>query len=746
MARLARGLLLLSALLALLPAPASGRDPVPGPSCAEGPARVGATIRGTPCGETIVAPASVSKVVGGGGDDTIVGAKSGPVTAVSGSCETGCHLEVGSQTFEGGPGNDVVYGDRGNDTLRGNAGNDRLYGGIGDDVLEGGEGDDWLSGGFGADKLDGQEGSDYVRGDGTIDHIFDTGLAGTDTLSFSTGITPGFGGALPTAVSNFPGAEGERGILLELGEGGLNANDGLAQSGGGVDEVQPGAFERIIGTPFSDYIVGGPAGETIYGGGGADVIKGEGGDDMLNGGADGDFLDGGEGNDNLNGEAGNDNCVSATTASSCEGSASAVETRDTGKVSVGETTAAPGITQIYLVGGSSADSIAATYGGTSVGFSLSSGSFDTDVKDAGGCTVTATAASCPLSTPLDSVLLAGMSGNDTIGATNFPDGVGVVEIGGLGADHLTGGASEDVLVDGSGASADTLAAGAGDDALIHNDGADVLNGGEGSDLFLSVAICKGETIEGGAERAGDRDNASWARLGGVGVDARLDQDRAGAVGPNEQPQCASGSFDLLSGIEDLEASNQNDVLYGDGGNNQLLGHKGEDTYFALGGQDSILANSGTRDRVIDCGEGLDSAIVDLAGVGDPTPIECESVREGAAEEFKEIPLLSEPPPAPAPAPPPKPDRKPPRTKLTRHPAHVLVEPRHGRRQVAFRFAASEAGSSFHCKLDARPYRPCASPRRYRVGAGRHAFRVFAVDAAGNRDPSPALFRFLARRP
>ena len=39
--------------------------------------------------------------------------------------ETGLHLEVGSQTFEGGPGNDIVYGDRGNDTLRGNGGNDR---------------------------------------------------------------------------------------------------------------------------------------------------------------------------------------------------------------------------------------------------------------------------------------------------------------------------------------------------------------------------------------------------------------------------------------------------------------------------------------------------------------------------------------------------------------------------------------------------------------------------------------------
>jgi Ca2+-binding RTX toxin-like protein len=747
----------------LVPAATASAADSPAPTCAEGPVRVGDTIEGTPCADRIVAPASVSKVVGGGGDDTIIGANSGPVAAVSGSCETGCHLEVGSQTFEGGPGNDIVYGDRGNDTLRGNGGNDRLYGGIGDDVLEGGEGDDWLSGGFGADRIDGQEGSDYVRGDGTIDHIFDTGLAGTDTLCYSTGITPGFGDGVNkqppypdfSEVTGFPAAGGERGVYLDLRAGGENGDDGIAASGGGVDEVQPGAFERVIGTPFSDYIVGTGAGEEIIGGGGADVIKGGGGADSLRGGADGDYLEGAAGA-TLLGEAGTDNCAGGGSASGCEGSKDEVHTRDTTKVSVGETTGPSGSTQVYLVGSSGSDDVTATYEGGAVGFNLSTGSFDESAGDAGGCTLpnvaNPTTASCPLGVPatsnvpaLDAILLAGMAGNDRINATNFPDGVGVVEIGGLGEDHLNGGAGEDVLVDGADGSRDFLSAGGGDDALIHNDGADVLNGGEGSDLFLSVALCKGEKIEGGAIRAGDRDNASWARLGGVGVDARLDQGLAGEVGPNEQPRCAGDKFDTLLGIEDLEGSNQNDVLYGDGGNNQLLGHKGEDTYFALGGQDSILANSGTRDRIIDCGEGLDTAIIDLASVGDPTPIECESVREGAPEEFKEIPLLSEPPPVPAPVAPPKPDRRSPRTKLTHHPAHVLVEPRHGRRQISFRFTSSEPRSSFRCKLDRKPYRPCRSPRAYRIGPGAHAFRVFAIDAAGNRDPTPALFRFRARR-
>ena len=746
--RLVRGIPIAALLLlAALPVGANAAS-TPAPSCAAGPARVGDAIVGTPCADTIVAPPGVDSVKGGGGDDTIIGANSGPVAAVTGSCETGCHLEVGSQTFEGGPGNDVVYGDRGNDTLRGNAGNDRLYGGIGDDVLEGGEGDDLLSGGFGADKIDGQEGSDYVRGDGTIDHIFDSGAAGTDTLSYSTGITPGFGAGISTGVSGFPGgAEGERGVYLNLGAGGENADNGIAADGGGHDEVQPGVFERIVGSPFSDYIVGSSAGEQIYGGGGADVIKGEGGDDLLNGGADGDYLDGGSGTNTIQSGPG-DNCFSPSVGG-CGGSNS-VTTRNTANPSVGETTGFPGATQVYVVGGSGGDGITATYGGSSVSVSLSTGTFN---EDAGGCTLSGskTTATCPLPTSLDSLLIAGLDGNDTLSANGFPDGAGVVEIGGNGEDTLNGGAGEDVLVDGDSASRDVLSAGAGDDALIHNRGPDSLDGGEGSDLFLSVALCEGESIDGGAERVGapvpDRDNASWARLGGVGVDARLDLGRVGEIGAGEEPQCPGGSFDTLTGIEDLEGSNQSDVLYGDEGVNQLLGHKGEDTYHARGGNDNILANSGSRDRVIDCGPGLDQAIIDFASIGDPTPIECERVSEGAAEEFKELELIAEPPPSlpPPSPPPPPPDRKPPRTKLLRAPAKLLRVAPGRRKLVVFRFASSELGSTFRCKLDGKPYRPCSSPRAYKVALGRHAVHIFAIDASGNRDPSPALFRFKVRR-
>jgi hypothetical protein len=350
-----------------------------------------------------------------------------------------------------------------------------------------------------------------------------------------------------------------------------------------------------------------------------------------------------------------------------------------------------------------------------------------------------------------------MGGNDTIEAADFPDGTSVVELGGAGGDHLIGGPSEDTLVDDppENPSADTLEAGAGDDALLHNGGADVLEGGEGSDLFLSVSVCDGEKIEGGPSVGSDRDNSSWARLGGGGVYANLETGVVGRVA-GEAPTCPTGTPDRLEGIEDLEGSEGSDVLIGNAGNNQLLGHKGEDIYRALGGDDTIFANSGTPDKVIDCGEGTDAAVIDLAAIGDPAPIGCESVREGGANEFQETIELPLPAPVtvtpPSPTPPtvipaPKPDRAPPRTKLLGHPVKLLRVAPHRRAAVAIRFAASER-SRFECKLDAHPYRGCRSPLRARLAPGRHTIRVFAIDVAGNRDKTPALLhlRVVTRLP
>ncbi len=87
----------------------------------------------------------------------------------------------------------------------------------------------------------------------------------------------------------------------------------------------------------------------------------------------------------------------------------------------------------------------------------------------------------------------------------------------------------------------------------------------------------------------------------------------------------------------------------------------------------------------------------------------------------------------------------PNTTITAHPRAKLTLRRHRHQvTVAFRFAASEPGSAFRCKLDRGTYRACHSPLRVAVKAGRHTLSVVATDAVGNTDPSAAAFTFVAK--
>lgn len=683
---------------------------VAAPSCGEPPEIVGRTIVGTPCADTIRLPREVTTVFGEGGDD-------------------------------------VLYGQRGNDSLFGGEGNDRLYGGVGDDRLRGGPGDDRLSGGFGADSLDGEGGNDFARGDATIDYIGDSGEGGNDTISFATGVTPGF----PNTGSfftdrGFPASAEGRGVFLDMDAG--FANDGGAPSGGGFDEpldaANFGDFETVIGTPFPDYIVGTSGAETFYGGGG------------------GDLIDGGGGGDTVHGGEGGDGCVNVTTED-CEFSSEKITLRDPGAIAVGVMApGSPGGPAVYLTGSNRNDRVTASYGSGAVTFTLNAGSegqFDAAEAVAGGCSApSGGSVSCAVPEPPDSILLAGLAGDDVLAAPGFPEAVSVVSLGNEDDDSLAGGETEDALVDGAG---DDTVNGAGrDDALPNNGGADQLHAGAGEDLFISNAVCDGDLLDGGA----DRDNANWANFK-PGVTIDMSQHVAGLIGSQGEAHCTSADdLTSLQAIEDIEATNGGDNLIGDDGPNQLLGRYGPDNYFAGAGNDLLLANSNAdddddpstipndSDPIVDCGEGFDTALIDFAPIVDGPPVNCESVEERAPNSFRppdtptnpEPEVEAGPPPPPPPPPPRKRDRTPPATRLLHHPT-ALVFTAGQRRRVSFAFAASEQGAGFRCRLDRQPWRPCRSPRAYLARPGRHLFSAYAIDAAGNRDRSPLKFRFRVRR-
>ena len=159
-----------------------------------------------------------------------------------------------------------LFGGAGDDVLRGGSVTDQLVGEGGSDQLYGRDGDDDLRGDDGNDRLDGESGSDLAIGGLGADVLDDTGVAGTDSVTYKVDSV-------------------QSGVRITVGQG---ANDGRDDGLDG-DDVRVG-FERVQGSNFNDVIRGGAAAETINGsdgnddiegGGGADTIEGNGGDDLI---------------------------------------------------------------------------------------------------------------------------------------------------------------------------------------------------------------------------------------------------------------------------------------------------------------------------------------------------------------------------------------------------------------------------------------------------------------------------------
>ena len=68
-----------------------------------------------------------------------------------------------------------------------------------------------------------------------------------------------------------------------------------------------------------------------------------------------------------------------------------------------------------------------------------------------------------------------------------------------------------------------------------------------------------------------------------------------------------------------------------------------------------------------------------------------------------------------------------------------------RTRVRFEFVSDAPASTFECKLDRRPFKPCSSPTKVKVGQGVHRFKVRATDLDGNADPTAASDRFRVAR-
>jgi hypothetical protein len=85
---------------------------------------------------------------------------------------------------------------------------------------------------------------------------------------------------------------------------------------------------------------------------------------------------------------------------------------------------------------------------------------------------------------------------------------------------------------------------------------------------------------------------------------------------------------------------------------------------------------------------------------------------------------------------PDPSTAPPDTVITKRP-----KDRTRKRKAKFKFEVAPAAAArqtvtFQCRLDNRPFEPCASPKTYSVKRGKHTFAVQAI-SDGVADPTPA---------
>jgi hypothetical protein len=129
----------------------------------------------------------------------------------------------------------------------------------------------------------------------------------------------------------------------------------------------------------------------------------------------------------------------------------------------------------------------------------------------------------------------------------------------------------------------------------------------------------------------------------------------------------------------------------------------------------------------------------LFGLSCPTETLCV-----AAGKFGQILTTTQPAATGLPEPPPPPP--PPTTVLMHAPRQAIRLGVHAPAPtVSFRFKGEGTGPFwFRCKLDSKPGTICTSPRKFRVGVGKHTFRVRAFGAGGGAT-TQLVFHFKVER-
>lgn len=191
------------------------------------------------------------------------------------------------------------------------------------------------------------------------------------------------------------------------------------------------------------------------------------------------------------------------------------------------------------------------------------------------------------------LLVAGSAGAatpPTFACTDIgPKPIPATILGTMGNDTLAGTPGRDVIAGLSGD--DVIDGGGGNDLICGGDGNDRLAGGAGEDVLSGDA--GDDVLEGGSQPANGTDFAGY------------DASPASVTASLATGTATGWGSDQLRGLEGVSGSPLGDVLTGNGGDNVLLGQRGNDRLNGLGGSDLVSGTEG--DDTMNGGRGADLA-------------------------------------------------------------------------------------------------------------------------------------------
>ena len=581
-------------------------------------------------------------LVGTLGDDTINGgADNDTASFINAFSNTATGVTVnlniqGVAQFTFAAGTDTLSGI---ENLIGSQYNDTLFGDGNDNVIEGGAGNDTLVGGGGNDT------ASYASASGGVtvflalqDSAQNTRNAGSDTLSgFENLLGSAFNDTLVGDANANTLTGGAGNDVLDVGNSAVGVSD-LLDGGSGTDTASFNAVSSGVVATLNGALDGTAtqAGNLIATLRNIESLSGTSSDDVLTGDANDNSIEGGLGNDTLDGGLGNDTLVftgntnvtvdlSITTAQNTGWGNDTISGFENVRTLTGnDTITGDGNDNIFFDGGGNdiyngaagVDTINYTNITTAVTVNLNTLTAQT-VSTSNSDTITNIENVTGSLTAANTITGGDSTSNRLVGgaAADFLIGRGL-------GDTLIGGAGNDVLfgdyvntfsatvgiADGN----DVIEGGDGSDSLVGGLGNDILRGGAGDDILvggLANGTASGLTTvytnDAGDDTfdGGDGTDTAYAyftdHTGGIGFDLRnLDGNSAITTGGIQ-----TGSFISIERVI-FRGGTGDDVVYGTGYLDTLVGNAGNDYLNGYYGNDTLSGGAGND--TLDGGEGLDT--------------------------------------------------------------------------------------------------------------------------------------------